>query len=366
VTTTQALYAEDDVTDPGEHVRSPLWLVTQEPALNALVTLLAETRERVDRRPSETHELTFSRADVEAARAGFARMIRRGESRLHRLCALMTQSLFDGAAEIESVVVASVGATGERFVLHQPITQKELEATTDLDLGNRQLSKLRWFDGAAFSTPQLVANVVEYQAIEANPLGVFRLVSRIKAEEEIWNKVTDEIFELDRLVRRDKQLREMSRFVKDVFGLKLVVADARGVQRVQKWLAELAFDDALLSANGVPPSEEARRVRLLEVKDHLAAVDRKASGWTAVKSVVRWWNETFEVQVQPLKAYARERERSTRESHAGFKSRREELRDRIAAELPLFGFYRELLAWLFRNPDASPPVFPGLSVRLVD
>ena len=33
------------------------------------------------------------------------------------------------------------------------------------------------------------------------------MVSRIKAEEQIWNKVVDTIFDLDRLVQLDKQLR---------------------------------------------------------------------------------------------------------------------------------------------------------------
>ena len=38
--------------------------------------------------------------------------------------------------------------------------------------------------------------------MQVNEWGVFKCISRIKAEEEIWNKVVDEIFEIDNLVKR--------------------------------------------------------------------------------------------------------------------------------------------------------------------
>ena len=50
--------------------------------------------------------------------------------------------------------------------------------------------------------------------------------------------------------------------------------------------------------------------------------------------------------------------------------RREELRDLIAGSIPLFGFYRDLLQWLFRTTasdvDAPPPTFNNVFVELVD
>ena len=67
------------------------------------------------------------------------------------------------------------------------------------------------------------------------------MISRIKAEEEIWNKVCDEIFRIDELLERDKKLRALSRYVKDVFGVKVVVRHPRRTQ---------ASDDA-----GVSPFE---------------------------------------------------------------------------------------------------------------
>ena len=50
---------------------------------------------------------------------------------------------------------------------------------------------------------------------------------RIKAEEEIWNKVVDEIFEVDSLVERDKELRHLSRYVKKFPGRHVRIAVAR-------------------------------------------------------------------------------------------------------------------------------------------
>ena len=70
----------------------------------------------------------------------------------------------------------------------------------------------------------------------------------------------------------------------------------------------------------------------------------------------------IEVQVQPLANYHQERERLTRESHAGFKSRREALRNQIASSIPLFGFYRDLLKWLFLAPHTPAPTFESVTI----
>lgn len=343
---------------------SPLWMVTQEPQLTQLVGYLDEMRQRIEGAPQGTHELVFSRSAVEEVRLAFARMIRRGESKLHRLCSLFSETFFPGRYELESVVVAEVETTRERFVLSRRISPDQLTSVTDLDLANEQVERLRWYDGSAFRRARLVANFVEYQPFALNRHRIHKIGSRIKAEEEIWNKVVDEIFDLDGIVARDKKLKRLSRYVKDIFGLKIVVGDAKSVERVQSALAEVAWDAEFLLAHGVPPERPTSKLEILEVKDYLRTRERKASGWSAMKSVVRWWDCTFEIQVQPVRNYLRERERLTRESHAGFKARREELRDAIAREIPLFGFYRDLLQWLFRSPDAPPPEFPGVKVRL--
>jgi hypothetical protein len=257
-----------------------------------------------------------------------------------------------------SEVVGVVG--GERFTLGQPVTPAQLHGLTDLELGVRLLRRVR-FDGR---TARLVANRVEYLPTEENPHHVHKILSRIKAEEEIWNKVVDEIFDVDALVSRDKQLRHLSRFVKDVFGVKIVVGAATDVHPLHRFLEELSWTRAQLKEHHIPPSDTTVRLQFVETKDYMSAAARKRSGWMALKSVVSWWDRMFEIQVQPLRSYYRECERLTRESHRAWGDQREALRRELSERVPLFGFYRELLVWLFRDPDGSPPTIEGVRVEL--
>jgi hypothetical protein len=348
----------------GDQQRSPLWMLTQEPQLNRLVAYLAVERQRIVEAPASAHRLCFSRRDLEQARAGFSRMIRRGEVKLHRLCELFGAQFLPSSYALMSVVVGQ--AQGERFTLVQGLSREELYAQTDLDLGNRQLEGLRMRAGNGWQRPELVANFVEYEALAANAWGVHKLISRIKAEEEIWNKVVDEIFGLDSLVLLEKELRHLSRFVKDVFGVKIVVGEESQAVGLLEALRSLRFSSEQLRQSEVPDVYETRRLGFLEVKDYLSAERRKASGWRALKSVVHWGGTTVEIQLQPLRNYYRERERLTRESHAGFKSRREELRNQIAREVPLFGFYRDLLQWLFLSPEEPAPSYASIRVEVQD
>ncbi len=354
--------------NPPEHAtESPLWLVADEPLVNDLVVYLDEMRRSIDAAPHQRHTFVFSRSKLQAVRGAFARMIRHGEERLHRFCELTGDTFLDGRYALQSVAIGSVVTTKERFTLVQDITAADLYSQTDLDLGNRQVQRLRFFDGTRWSRAALVANVVEYQPEAINDWRVYKMVSRIKAEEQIWNKVVDTIFGLDRLVQLDKQLRHLNRFVKDVFGVKFVVGDQEGVRALQEALLAQRWTPDRLARHNVPVQPSTVRIECLEVKDYMNPRDGlKASGWEAIKSVFQWWDTMIEVQVQPLGNYLQERERLTRESHAGFKSRREALRNQIAATIPLFGFYRDLLKWLFVAPDSRAPVFESVTIVVGD
>ncbi len=342
---------------------SPLWMVTRESALTVLVDYLTARKDELSK-PGE-HRLEFSTAALEAARDSFSAMIRRGEERLHRLCELLSQELL-GEYDLQCVVVGEIPDTGERFTVTRNLTSRALYSQTDLDLGTRELHKLQVQGAQGWSQPLLVANFVEYLPTGANKHSIHKFLSRIKAEEEIWNKVVDEIFHLDALVRRDKTLRHLSRYVKDVFGLKAVVSDGQRHSRdLQRTLRALRFEPAILERHRVPVGESTLGLEFLEVKDYLKE-NRKASGWAALKSVVSWWDCLFEIQIQALGSYHRERERLTRESHTSFKSNRESLRNQIAQEIPLFGFYRDLLRWLFRRPDEPAPTFAGVEIVVGD
>lgn len=342
---------------------SPLGMISQDPVLHRLAERLAQTARTLAARPGEQQVLRFSRAELERVRQNFSRTILQGEDKLHRLCHLLAETFFEGDFELSSVVIGEVEISKERFTLVQQLALSDLSSQTDLDLGNRQLKRIRFDCGGAWSEANLVANFVEYQPLTTNTWGVQKLISRIKAEEEIWNKVVDEIFETDRLLQEDKELRHLSRYVKDLFGIKILVSGAEGARTLQRHLESRRWSQEQLSKVGVEPTEATSQLHFLEVKDYL---EGKRSGWAALKSVVSWWDATLEIQIQPLKNYLRERERLTRESHAGFKLRREELRDELGKRNPLYRFYRSLLKWLFLMPQDAAPEFAGVRVELVD
>lgn len=352
------------VSDSPTQQRSPLWMVSQEPLLNDLVAYLSNVREDLERAPNKHHELTFSRAHLRQCRAAFDRMIRKGEEGLHRLCELFCNTLV-GNYQLQSVVIGETPTTRERFTLTQILSRQDLYSTIDLDLGSRQLRKLNYFDGKTWVSPFLVANMVEYQPTETNSHGVHKIISRIKAEEELWNKVVDEIFGLDSLVTRDKQLRHLSYFVKDVFGVKIVVGTAEEALELQGELERCVWTATQLQEVDEPYSAKSEQLIFLETKDYIRGAE-KNSGWEAIKSVIMWSGKVFEVQIQPLGNFWREREHLTRESHAGFKSRREEVRQQVAERIPLFRFYQNLLRWLIQLPQTPAPTFPGVSVHVTD
>jgi hypothetical protein len=356
----------DSVVVPFPTSVSPLWLLTDEPLVNELVAYLETMRRRITADPGAAHTFRFSRSHLTEVRAAFARMIRRGEEKLHRLCELLCASHFDSPYTLQNVVIGEVETTLERFTLVQPLVPTDLYSHTDLDLGTRQLRRLRYHDGSRWSRAVLVANMVEYRSDAPNAWGIHKFISRIKAEEQIWNKVVDTIFGLDRLVQADKQLRHLGRFVKDVFGVKAIVGDSDEARALHAALQQLAWTPSILEAHGVPMSNATARMQFIEVKDYMAQYGRKSTGWEAIKSVFRWWDTMIEVQVQPLANFHREREALTAESHAGFKARREALRNRIADRLPLFRFYRDLLRWLFLSPAEPAPTFDSVEIIVSD
>jgi hypothetical protein len=349
---------------PESVVESPLWMVTSEPLLNQFVLDLQHIQHQITH-TSELQTLQISRSHIDAIRAAYSRMICHGEEALHQLSQLLASSFLD-AYQIQSVVIGAIDTTHERFTLSQNLSPSDLFTTTDIDLGNRQLSKLQFFDGTSWSRTSLVANSVDYQPTCDNKYRIHRLSTRIKAEEQIWNKVVDELFHLDQIVQNDKQLRHLSRYVKDIFGIKIVVGHDDDVYAVQQALQQLVFEDEDLRALDIVPTAATRRLEWVEVKDYIAEGEQKKSGWQAVKSVVRWSNRIIEIQIQPLRNFLHERERLTNESHASFKLNREHVRAQVAERIPLFKFYQDLLRWLFLDTQAAQPSFPGLKIELVD
>jgi hypothetical protein len=343
---------------------SPLSFLTEEPELNQLIGYLKRRSLATLENPEKEQCLVFSRGALDRVRQVFATTILRGEAKLRHLSRLLAHSILGSEFDISSSVIGKLPSTGQRFTLARSITSDELMSSTDLDFGTRELERLLLKDGVGWTQAELVANFVHYEGLTPNKFEAFKLISRIKAEQAIWNKVVDNIFDFDSLVQADKQLRHLSPFVKDVFGLKFLTSDETSAATLQNHLVDRTWTEEELGLVSAPFMVSTESLHILEVKDYLRGDGAKRSGWKALKSVVRWWDQTFEIQVQPLANYYKERERFTRESHQGFKARREQLRERVAQEVPLFGFYHRLLKWLFLDPKGEPPAFPGLQISL--
>jgi hypothetical protein len=336
-------------------------MVTRAPRVSALVSNLQRARGPID--AGEEVTLRFSRATLDQTRTEFAAAIRDGEERLHRLCGLLSRVLLRESYELSSIVIAEMPGTREKFTLRQKIDRSDLYSGTDLDLGRRLLERVRLHDDESWSRPRLVANFVEYQPLAMDDFQIHKMISRIKAEEEIWNKVVYEIFELDQVVRQDKELSRHSRFIKDIFGIKIIVSQMADVHPLQLSLEDLRFSEQALADEGVPHESSTEAPRIIEVKNYLAA--RKKSGWRALKSVVSWWDQTFEIQIQPLTNYFLEQEYLTRESHSAFKRRRDQIYRRVGETDRVFAFYHELLQWLFREGAEGPgPDLAGVQIDI--
>ena len=102
-------HSPDVLKDSNEDVtyRSPLWMVTQEPVISHWVAELQRTCQEQLAYPERNHKLRVSLSVVDQMRENFAALIRRGESKLHRLCAVLCHSYLT-SWEIHSVVIGEV------------------------------------------------------------------------------------------------------------------------------------------------------------------------------------------------------------------------------------------------------------------
>jgi hypothetical protein len=344
---------------------SPLYMAMHDPVLHQFISYLAEKKAEQESNPGLHVRIELSRAFMNRVRDTFKQSILDGERHLHVMSHVLGTKLLDGGYELHSNVIGVLpGGEKRPFLIRERITSDALFSQTDLDLGNQMLGKFRYRTSEEWAPLELSANFVEYIPVGRTTSGVNRITSRVKAEEELWNKVADEMFGLDRIVERDKHLRQYSKYIKDIFGLKIVCDDDPACLRVHRRLEELRAGECDLSITErlARPREEIFRMdpgapmlEFVETKDYLTCKPSlmKKTGWKALKSVVRWQNQLLEIQVQPLANYHLELDHMAGPSHRSFKLFRETLRGEIARGLPLYGFYRDLLKMLFLDSSVS-------------
>jgi hypothetical protein len=345
---------------PLDSIHSPLIMAMDDPVLHSFIADLSAKKHKLEENPDQHINFVWQRDFINGVRHSFRRSILAGERHLHMLANLLSTYFFDGEFELHSNVIGVLPDKDRPFLIRERITQDTLLSVLDIDLGNHLLDNFRYQKDRAWLPLDLSANFVEYIPSAPTQNGVNRLTSRVKAEEELWNKVADELFHLDELVSRDKHLRQYSKYVKDIFGIKIVCDGDGACSRVHEMLktiktGDLAWEklDGLIQRNGRQDDEPF--LDLIETKDYLTCdqLEMKKTGWKAIKSVVKWHERLFELQVQPLGNYFLELDHMSGPSHSSFKIQRDKLRDEVSELVPLYGFYRKLLQMLFLGSDAS-------------
>ena len=351
-------------SSPSAVTASPLSMVLQTPAIHEFIAYLTEKKEQQERDPRQHLRFEVSRRFLNVVRTAFRQNILQGERHLHYLAHFLSRRLFSGDFELYSNVLGMLPDGNRPFLIRERITDATLLSETDIDLGNHLLANFRYQSKQQWVPLDLIANFIEYLPCGRLNTGVSRITSRVKAEEEIWNKVADEIFNFDALVNRDKHLRQFSKYIKDVFGVKLICDDVAACVRVHDQLSAFRFRESdlqgLRADNGAATTPDDGNGKLealefIETKDYLTCdpAQKKQTGWEALKSVVRWGPQLFEIQVQPLVNYYLEIDYMAAPSHRSFKQQRDALRDEVAQRVPLYGFYRDLLKMLFLEKDVA-------------
>ncbi|MBS1991358.1 MAG: hypothetical protein JSS86_25035 [Cyanobacteria bacterium SZAS LIN-2] len=339
-------------------------MAMNDPVLHRFISYLAEKKAEQEADPNVHVRIELSTEFIASVRESFRQNILDGERHLHVLSHLLSSYFLEGEFELHSNVIGLLPYDEDRpFLIRERINRETLFSSMDIDLGNQMLDNFRYRREREWVSLELSANFIEYIPEKRTPIGVNRLTSRVKAEEELWNKVTDEIFQIDKLVTKDKHLRHYSKYVKDIFGIKIVCDDVPTCMRVHEKLRGITVAGPhwdRLDLEFVPMPSEGRKpsdplLDFIETKDYLTGPPEKMkkTGWRAMKSVTKWQGRLFEIQVQPLANYYLELDHMAGPSHRSFKSQRDAMRDDVARSIPLYGFYRDLLKMLFMESDIS-------------
>jgi hypothetical protein len=337
---------------------SPLALMVRDErtqrVLNALSGQLEALR-RATTAGTSAPVLTLRRGDIDHVRQQWEVEILRGEHRLYALGILLARELL-GTRRLQLVarIVASPAKeTGAaRLVIEETLTREELERYTDHSLAIRIARRYRYRRGHRNPFGKLVirASFLEIRPLEAAPgaLGI-RVMTRVKVDEQVWNKVCDAFFDIDAIVARDKLLNQSSKYIKDVFGIKVLTAERDASYRVHKRLETLEFKESDLLELGC--ADAPRSMTLMESKDYMALPpeQKKQTGWEALKNVYRWYGHVFEMQIQTEANYYLEASDLSDTSHRTFEMQRSALREALDARVPHYREFREVLKVLFRQ-----------------
>lgn len=323
--------------------------------LSAQLDALREAEARGDAPPT----LTLQQSEIDFCREQWELGVLRGEHRLYDLATLVARRL-TGSTRIEHVARVLVGPKEEeeslaaaRIVIEERITREELKRTSDYSLANRIARHYRYRPRYDATFGKLYARA---SFLELRPLGMAddalatRVMTRVKANEQIWNKVCDALFDIDNVVQRDKILNSRSKYVKDVFGIKVLTPRRADSYAVDAALSSMHFPAGEVESLGLPFEESMGQLQLLEHKDYMALPPdrKKKTGWEAIKNVYRWGGQLFEIQIQTEANYFLEVLDLTDTSHRTFEMQRRRMRWELEERVPHYRDFRRVLKYIFR------------------
>ncbi len=309
-----------------------------------------------------TPVLKLRRTDIEYCRDTWDEAVLRGEHRLYDIAALVCMTL-SGTHHFQHVARVVMGLKEEeetagstRIVIEEHITRENLKRITDYSLAQRIARRYRYraSHDQPFGSLYPRASFLELWPLETTEEApATRVLTRVKTNDQIWNKVCDALFEIDLLLARDKILNPRSKYIKDVFGIKVLTPRKADSYRCEQLLVDARWTSETLVEVGLPEGPGFGRLELVERKDYLALPEheKKRTGWEAIKNVYRWGGHLFEVQIQTEANYFLEALHLTDTSHRTFEMQRRQMRRDFEARIPHYGEFRRLMKLLFRKDE---------------
>lgn len=337
---------------------SPLGLLLYNDRTNRLLAQLSGHLDEL--RKGTAKELTLNEQELDYARNQWEEAVLKGERQLHALAGLLAERL-TGTQNLQPVARIVAGPKveieqGARIVIEETVSRERLMSTTDFGLSTDLVNAYRYRPQGSDDYERLYARAsfLEFRPLTAteNSLAA-RVMTRVKANDSIWNKVCDALFDIDNLVERDKILNPRSKYIKDVFGIKVLTHHQESSYAAEEALNQMSFTAAELSDVGGNPF--GTRLELIERKDYLGGDPRfhKQTGWRAIKNVYRWCDALFEVQFQTEQNYFLEVHDLSDASRRTFDMQRRQLRWDLEDKVNHYADYRRLLKAIFTTDEAE-------------
>jgi len=246
----------------------------------ARIALQLDMLRDADANGKTADELVLSREEMGYVRGQWEEIVLRGEQKLHALASVLSEGLLrtENIQRVARVVAGQkeeIETTDSRIVIEEFISPEQLAHTTDYRLAAEIARRYMYrpHGEEEFSSIYPRASFLEFRPLELGEGSVAtRVITRVKANDAIWNKVTDALFDIDAVISRDKILNTKSKYVKDVFGIKILVGNTRDCYAVESQLDDMDLTPVFPN-HGQP--QALNQLELIERKDYLRGDGQK-------------------------------------------------------------------------------------------